>query len=464
MRRDAVGGVVDWVDQVVADLPEITLQEIDTRPAPHAVPITGWRRLTGLTASILGGCVLFLALIWLGWRVVVAADRVLDDWSGPGPVTQSDQPTEEPAPPVPVAATASVVWSWHGVEEGLPAGGVVDVAIGPDGSIWTVVDAATQVHVARGVRDVWTTYDIGLEELTGRPIWLAVAGDDSVWMALEAEDGSEQLVGFDGESWAPADGIQLWGSVVARGDAGQLWVAGVDDQMRLIRLEWADDRWAVARAAPGVSFGGVTSMSEVEPALLDMRVAMGVDGIAWFAADGLIVRFDGNVVTTSETVDDTWIAMDPDGGVWIPTDHGLRRYLDPSWSYYDARHGLPGTPPVRGAIRFGTDHTWALFDSGSSSHGYRFDGSVWLPTSDVPPGSGLALTAARSPRVAYTPVGSGSSLPNDAAWLRVGREWVQLADGDGASLGSLNRACRDPRGMIWIAVAGRLGSVRLSDV
>ena len=111
----------------------------------------------------------------------------------------------------------------------------------------------------------WLAVDEGLGDLAGVPRWLAITGDGSAWMAVATPDAGERLVGFDGEAWVRAIDIGLWGSVAREGPYGQLWVAGLDDQLRPRRLEWVQGRWVIERADGAFPLSHTESVEALEP-------------------------------------------------------------------------------------------------------------------------------------------------------------------------------------------------------
>jgi hypothetical protein len=310
----------------------------------------------------------------------------------------------------------------------------------------------------------WIVREEGLDGIDGTLRWMAAATDGSIWMAVStAEDGADRLIGFDGETWTVEESIEVWGSVAREGSGGQLWVAGLDREMRPIRAERVEDRWESARAATAIDVDGVEGPAELRPGRLAWRIALGGDGAAWFAGDDVIVRFDGRHVTSTLAGPRPWVAIGPDGAAWTPTDHGLRRHAGNVWTYYDARHGLPGTPPTPGTIRFGSNDTWALFRTGGVTVGYTFDGSTWTETPAPPAGSGLALLPPGAPRLAYTPEALTVAELDDVMWVRTGRNWSPLRNPEGLPLDAVQIVVQDPSGTLWMASDGRWLSVDIGE-
>jgi ligand-binding sensor domain-containing protein len=411
---------------------------------------------------ILGGLVALIALVWLGWRAVEWGDEAIDRWTGPGiEVEPTSPPAIAPAPPTDLPSPVFTM-STFGVGDGLPVGDLAHLAIGPDGSVWVTADLRGRIRVAAHTNDEWTIHDTGLEEVEGTPRWLAAATDGTMWMAVEVPDGGEVLAGYDGETWGLEAKVHLWGTVIREGAEGQLWIAGLDEQLRPIRLDRVTDHWETTRAGTNLVVDGAETATELDSTQLAMRVAVGGEGTAWYAGDETIVRFDGRHVTSTQSATRPWVAIGPDGGVWTPTDHGLRRYRDGAWAYYDARHGLPGTTPIRGAIRFGPDGVWALFRSGFSSVGYVFNGSSWQEAS-APSGSGLEFIPQGAARFSYTPVAGTIADLDDVLWARSGSEWVPVRNGDGVPLTDVTAVVRDPTGTLWVIAENRLVSVRMDN-
>ncbi len=452
MSRDAPGAIAEWVEEVDELLPEITLGEIDARPAPHAIPVSGWRRFTNALASILVGVVLAAAIGWVGWQLVQAGDRVLERMVGPDVATTvvattiAQSPTTVPQP--------ELAWTTYGPLDGLPPGDVTALAGGPDGGVWAAIATDGGVSVVRRGSVGWIVVDAGLEEAVGTPRWLTVTGDGSAWMAVATVEGGERLLGFDGEAWASAVDVDLWGSVTREGPYGQLWVAALDGQLRPIRLERVQGQWLAGRADAGFPLTGVESVGDLEPGALSMRIALDSEGVAWFAADGQVVKFDGRRTGQIESIDDSWVAIGPQRDVWIPTEHGLRRHADGVWTYHDARHGLPGRAPVRGSLRFAGASTWATFRSGGALQAHVYDGETWSESGATPAGFGLEFLPAYGPRIAYTPDHLGGE--DDPVWVRSADTWFRLSHPDGAAVQGIGDVCHTPDGTLWMAADGVL--------
>jgi hypothetical protein len=460
--RDASRAIRGWADETLARIPEITLSEIDTHHPRHVVPITGWRRFSRALASVVAGIVLVALLGMAGWQLIRWGDAALGRWTGPG-TTIARLSSSTTLPDTGPESTVAFTWTDHSTDRGLPAGSATDLAVGPDGSVWVAFRETGRLHVAVHDAVGWTVRDAGLDDVS-RPIrWMTVSGGGVPWMAVAADTGGDQLYRFDGEQWLPLDGLNLWGSVAREGSGGQLWVAGVDDRLRPLRLEWAGDQWITTRADTTVTIAGQDAAEGLGGDDLGQRIAIGDDGIVWYAGDAATVRFDGRRVISVGSAGEPWVAVAPDGGVWTPTEHGLRRYAGGAWSYFDARHGLPGMPPLPGTVRFGPGSTWVQFPGSDAPIGFLYDGRGWIEADRAPAGSGLAFGPIGSPWYAYTPESLTSAVDGDGVWYRSLHGWVPLASGDDGGLGPVRRVLSDPSGTIWIITGEDLRSVAVDE-
>jgi hypothetical protein len=460
--RDPSGALRVWADEMLARLPEITLAEVDRHRGPHVVPISGWRRFSRAVASVAAGLVLVVILGLVGWQLIRWGDAAIARWSGPGTTIAPAPTTESPQDTIP-EGTVAFTWTDHSGDLGLPAGSPIDLAVGPDGAVWVAFREPARLHVAVHDTDGWTPRDAGLDEVDRSVRWMTVSGRGVPWMAVAGEGGEDELYRFDGEQWLRLEGLTLWGSVAREGSGGQLWVAGIDDRLRPTRLEWAGDQWITTRADITLTIGGKDTPEGLETADLEQRIAIGDDGIAWYAGDAVTVRFDGRRLISVGSPGEPWVAVAPDGAVWAPTEFGVRRYDDGSWSYFDARHGLPGIPPIAGTIRFGQGWTWTQFAGPESPMGFVYDGRGWAETDEAPAGTGLVFGPIGAPRYAYTPDPIASIASADGVWYRSLHGWVPLQSGDGIGPGSVHRILSDPTGTLWLIADDRLRSVTIDQ-
>ena len=309
----------------------------------------------------------------------------------------------------------------------------------PDGTVW----AATEVGVFSFDGEEWT------RSFDDRMATVAVDEGGTVWITEGGQAGWAVAVRRDGESWeevvsspergcrgavdmAVLPGGEVWvtapgygcstsplmrydgatledvevadrpflGSYVSAVEAapnGDLWVGGflggdpgvsrtgvepLTDPPVLARFD--GERWTVYDSPPYDPSGGCYS------ALLDL--AVGPDGVVWWASGSGLVSFDGTEWTTH--IDGRWVGsvdVAPDGTVWYADDYGILA-LRPlrSWplgALWPRRlpagpvpaeaacppgstPTLPATPPPRGPRYPSTSGTHRLLSTGRAACWY----------------------------------------------------------------------------------------------
>ncbi|MCU0280941.1 MAG: hypothetical protein MUE66_03740 [Acidimicrobiia bacterium] len=233
------------------------------------------------------------------------------------------------------------------------------LAVAPDGTVWA---ATTQgVFSFEG--------GVGTRRLDHPASGVAVAPDGTVWIGGLTDEGQLWLARWDGESWVRVDPAprarMIWGGVVpmAVSSDGAVWIGGghmvepglmrydgatmepvpVGDyqpgEFRIFRIEAAPngDLW----------IGGDIPTDDASLPLLARfdgeewttydppfswsggDIAVGPDGVVWFAADGLW-SFDGTDWTVRIEGQPVWaVDVAPDGTVWYADEQGVHTLSTP---------------------------------------------------------------------------------------------------------------------------------------
>ena len=325
--------------------------------------------------------------------------------------------------------TAFTIDAWQ-TDDGLPQSSVKSIVQTPDGYLWV----ATFKGLARfdGVR--FTVFDTS--NLPGLPnnrlIQLSVDRSGAVWIVTEYFD----LARFqDGRcrTFTTADGLPLGGvRWVAEDAGGVVWLAGQKGGLR----RWQDGKFERVPGPPGL-----------ETASFD-RIVKDNEGGTWFhqgtrlfvLQSGALVLVKGSDTQIEAEV--SHICPARDGGIWVVTPAGLRRYCQGRWLpivsprpdlkalIMDSREDVGGNVWIatysNGLFRFSPTAGWThlTLASGLTTLSMRSlfsdrEGNVWAGTD----GGGL---------------------------LRVKpRLWKMITHREGLGIAAVHSVSEDQQGRIW---------------
>lgn len=262
---------------------------------------------------------------------------------------------------------------------GLPSDAVLDLAIGPDGTLWI----ATDNGLARFDGDGWSRFTPQNADLVSAHVSeVAIDADGTVWTVAHTASQELGLSAYDGKRWTrrdPADS-GLSAAVVtelAVAPGGAIWLATLDG---IAISEGA--RWRRLEASgSGLPDDRVYSLDFDD------------DGTAWIATDAGAVRYDGVTWTALDSTNSGLpgrsvgeIHVDGVGRVWFSLSSlwfgwsnlsNLEMFADRvvtlesrTWKGYGFQEGILGSI-IADIDSDARDGVWVL----DLSAVYRFDGA-----------------------------------------------------------------------------------------
>jgi hypothetical protein len=331
----------------------------------EAAPAVRRTRPRWLQPALAFGAACALALGTIGISALLRTDQPGESGVGePGPATTTAEPT----------STAHSPDINH----------VVDIAVAPDGNLWTVT-AGGLVHwdIESGTPTLYTP-EQGLPPTSVRHV--VVGRDGTVWAG-----GGGWLANFDG-SWTAFLAPRDTDGPLAVAPDGTVWVAfreyelgrfdGSEWDYYETPLSWPDGvvghpGMSLAFARDGTAWLSTDEVDGASPGVYSFHPddGSGIFGEAWThyaSGEELPVGLgDGVVVAPDGTV---WVGSGSDSGA---RGHGVASFDGTTWTAYGTSDGLP-SGWLRVAV--GADGSvWAVGDSGVA----RFDGSAWVTTSDL---------------------------------------------------------------------------------
>jgi hypothetical protein len=237
-------------------------------------------------------------------------------------------------------------WTLYRLEP--PEGRILDLTLAPGGTVWAATDVGAFSFDSGG----W------VRRFGGPAGGVAVGQDGRVWIGGRRESGASPtgrlwLASWDGASWervdaSPAEAPEAFGKTpIAVLAEGEVWIAHLpgywveDDLMRY------DGAAMVTVEIPGVP--DATPDNGI-PAVRVFEIAPASGGGLWvvgyLAADpdqAVLARFDGGAWSLNEGPLDGVsggalhylnLAVGPDGVVWFAFDGGLRSFAGATWASY----------------------------------------------------------------------------------------------------------------------------------
>jgi ligand-binding sensor domain-containing protein len=370
---------------------------------------------------------------------------------------------------------------WYGTFSGLPSHQILDLAVGPDGSLLT----ATTGGLARFNGVDWSPVGGGGPS-EGKVITrVAFDASGSVWVAFKDLAVSETAAGsgvarFDGASWTSytaAEGLPSTRVSAVRSDAaGRIWVATLDAGIATLEggkwrrfgppeglpsLHASDlivDRhgalWVGTEVGAG-RFDGeawtAPSAANGWPTVPIRSIAQSLDGSLWFATQGDgVYRLNGNLLQHFGAADSlgtdsvSTVAATPDGSLWLATGLGLAQYANGVWRRFAAFSPIHIAVDVTGRL---------VFRSGASV--FRQDGASEFTRIAADPAyyEDEVLLGDRDGRLLLSSANSGvrQLAPGDTVVTSVGLPPV-------GETGSRITIGEDADGIIW--VSGNYQTVR----
>ncbi len=338
-------------------------------------------------------------------------------------------------------------------DDGLPVGGFSFVEAGPDGTVWT----GGPEWMAR-FDGVWTVFPVPHED----PMMpVAVGPDGSVWSVV----GPRELGRFDGSEWQVFESPfgepeTFWASSLAVAPDGTVW-AGLDGEFH--------ENPELSTVSGGVtSFDGTDwtryTTADGLPDRVGNFVTVAPDGTVWVGSTGFswvdgadsdgstpgggAVRFDGTTWTGYTTADglpsnDVEIAVGADGSVWAVSilGDGVARFDGAGWTLFPDVGGVGGSVDATGTLwRSATDAGGGIvgFDGIETIRlAVPFDESITTasPTTTIVPPAGdwnpiLGETRAKVvPLAATCPEGADPNTPGPAGQDQPEAGWVGVQAG-----------------------------------
>ncbi|MFQ5947541.1 MAG: hypothetical protein ACE5KX_01600 [Acidimicrobiia bacterium] len=246
-------------------------------------------------------------------------------------------------------------------------GGLVDLAVAPDGTVWLGSAAAP-------------LYEYDGEATIAHPVEaerVAVTPDGIVWgEGEEPYSADSHLLRYDGAEWTDLSEPGSEASIGLGGD-GTLWVVTYPPEWTGFEApslqRYRDGAWTT-HEIPDAMFRGETGLWEISA-----PETMGPDGAIWMFGPQVeqpdtppelrevpLIRFDGE--TWTETgyaipageIEQMEIA--PDGTVWVNSRYGVFALVGDEWTQYTTEEGMPSSGLLNfieigpdGAIWFGSD-------------------------------------------------------------------------------------------------------------
>lgn len=248
------------------------------------------------------------------------------------------------------------------VSDGLPSGGVYDIAVGPAGEVWT----ATNGGAARQNGTGWETFDpnnSGIAQFDTRSIEIDANGTIYIGTA------SSGLSIFDGENWQ---------TLTTSDGAPSNWI-------RVSSLDQNGHLWVGSELLPGLArYNGsmFIPMATGLPSNNVYAIETAPNGDVWVGTNGGVARFRNGARVTFTEVDGLAsnqvraIGFDTLGNVWFGTSSaGASRFDGATFTNYSTPEGLPGNH-VRAIAGDGQGRVWAGFLNESLA---VFDEGVWSP-------------------------------------------------------------------------------------
>ena len=330
-------------------------------------------------------------------------------------------------------------WTDHADAEGLPAGEISQLVVGPEGAVWAVTPAG----VARFADGAWTRhtpFDTASKDLGHRDVERLVVGSDAVWaLGDDHQSRGGPVARFDGQAWrAWHDGAlgPRQRQRLAVGADGRAWLVVHNEQTQPGEPTAGQPAWRLLGYDNGRWTTAATWDRSRAP-LKDRAVAdVAVDrrGAPWLAlrhrpnagrgeARNVVARYDGNGWTHWRTGDALpagrveGLTVDATGTVWAPIGRGpdgrgvVSRFADGEWTTDTADDGLP-EGDITELVADG-DTVWAASTAGVA----RFHDGQWtrLVTGKGPATSRPSWVAARGDEV-WVAGRDGVSRWRDGSW------------------------------------------------
>jgi ligand-binding sensor domain-containing protein len=324
---------------------------------------------------------------------------------------------------------------------------ILDVAIAPDGRVWTAGPGGVTAWTD-GAPDL-RTVDDGLPSSLASAV--AVAEDGTVWVGtLDAGVGR-----FAGGRWVvdrPGDGFPLALVTDLAIDGGTVYAAGqriVDGSGRAALARFEDGSWGRTVTLKGDHATGV---------------AVAPDGAAWVSTfDAGVARVDGPDVRAYRRPDglsDDYIrdvAVTSDGVVSVATSNHVSTFDGATWT-----GSRPGRSGVCEAIAVAPDGILWCGGIGAQIHRLDPDGWTTIPVDveGLPTSSGLPEDRGAISSLAIAPDGT--------AWAGTWRDGL-LSYRDGGWARHVDPGCPPANhvttisatdGAVWVATPGGVGELR----
>ena len=236
-------------------------------------------------------------------------------------------------------------FSTLGVGDGLPPGEISDCAATPDGQVWATSLAGRLCRIGHGRV---TAYDQADGLARGRAFCLLPSNDGCVWIG--GEHGLSRWSRGGIRTWGHDDGIPDPGvATVAPAAGGGIWLSC--GRAGIARLD--GDTFTHYSTADGLSTNWVNGLVEDG------------DGALWIAGcGGDVTRFDGQSCTHfgfNEGLAHNWLfslALDPEGRIWAGTQNqGVSVLQDGRFHTHTTGDGLQSNV-VRCIFRDSLDRMW----------------------------------------------------------------------------------------------------------
>lgn len=335
------------------------------------------------------------------------------------------------------------------------AGGVVkaDLRTGR-GREWTLADdaafAAGSLAPARQ-GGVWLIGPDAIRLFDGRRFRAVIQTPASVWMVIDAPDGSIWGVGdplgvirwSDGVWTSDPPGRPTRGaSGLVLDTEGRIWASNYETTAE---GNWTGRGISMWDGQSWTTFGN-EDLPLLELSSQSASIVAGADGSVWAATGYQLARFDAGRWVEVEVPDKppfTYLtAIDADGRLWFAGEGcetcgvTFHVYGGSSWTTYDEEDGLPGPEEVSwgwSGLTIGPGRVLATTEAGP----YTLTGGTWRPvelsgssgpspaSSDVPRAIGTLAAVSRTEAWAATRMDNPNALPpRDGALFRFdGTSW-----------------------------------------
>jgi ligand-binding sensor domain-containing protein len=230
------------------------------------------------------------------------------------------------------------------ITDGLPTQYIGDIALAPDAVLWAGGDLPPNIASFDGT--TWTPRPFAEEDNVGSVLDVTVGPDGTVWVGAQAS-GLLRWTGQDWELITDPEGLTGWRIYDIEIDShGTLWCATARGLVFYSDGTWSGQGGRETRA---VEFGPGNA-----------AYLLASDGIVWRYAGGQWVELpppkEGHFLSAGA------LHVADDGAVWIGTQNGAFRYDGQAWAQFTAQDGLPANDVAAinqdadGWLWFGTEN------------------------------------------------------------------------------------------------------------